>query len=373
MAEAAPTTSEHEVLTFLSALYGRSAPGYLTFWRRQDRQTLWVPARDLEQSANLVVSSAETMDVYVGMGLRREARGAYERGKLDDVIGIPSLWDDLDLHGPAHKKQRLPTTREEALALLAELPVAPSVVVDSGWGIQPHWLLDHLWIFTDAGERRAAGALVRRFQAMIHERATAHGWTLDSTHDLTRVLRIPGTLNHKLVPVPVRLLAMDAERRYSPHDLDRILPPLTVGTLVAKAVAPVDLPPTLPIVDLDVLAISAHTRDVIRRGRGADPDRYPSRSEAAWRVLLDLIEAGCGDADIAAIFLDPAHGVGEKAREQGRRWLAGEIARARKAVRETPRLVIHVSDRPVGLSAGPCQQTVSDLSEGAARVLVDVA
>ncbi len=42
------------------------------------------------------------------MGLRRQARGAYERGKLDDVIGIPSLWDDIDLLGRAHKKQRLP-------------------------------------------------------------------------------------------------------------------------------------------------------------------------------------------------------------------------------------------------------------------------
>src|SRR5688572_11386899 len=70
MPEAAPTTSEHDVLTFLTALYGQAAPGFLTFWQRQDRRTLWVAARDLEQSAHLVVSSAETMDVYVGMGLR---------------------------------------------------------------------------------------------------------------------------------------------------------------------------------------------------------------------------------------------------------------------------------------------------------------
>ena len=81
--------------------------------------------------------------------------------------------------------------------------------MDSGWGIQPHWLLDRLWVFADEDDRQAAAALVQRFQATIHQQAAKYGWTLDSTHDLTRVLRIPGTLNHKLTPVPVRLLSMD--------------------------------------------------------------------------------------------------------------------------------------------------------------------
>ena len=100
MPDAARTGGESEAHTFLTVLYGRSAPGFLTFWRRQDRRTLWVPASDLEQAGRPASSaSAETMDVYVGMGLRRSARGAYERGKLDDVIGIPSLWDDIDLRG----------------------------------------------------------------------------------------------------------------------------------------------------------------------------------------------------------------------------------------------------------------------------------
>ena len=122
-----------------------------------------------------------------------------------------------------------------------------------------------------------------------------------------------------------------------------------------------------------MLAISQQTKDLVRRGRGADPGRYPSRSEAAWRALRDLVEAGCRDADIAAIFLDPANAVGEKAREQGRRWLAGEIARARRAVRDAPRLVIRVWDRPDAPTSARPVRTVSDLSEGAARILVEVA
>lgn len=373
MPNAAPTDREHEAFVFLSTLYGQSAPGFLTFWRRQDRQTLWVPANALEQAAGLVTASADTMDVYVGIGLRREARGAYERGKLDDVISIPSLWDDIDVRGPAHKKERLPVSREEALAFLAGLPIAPSLIVDSGWGIQPHWLLDRPWIFADANERGDAAALVQRFQAAIHQQATEYGWTLDSTHDLTRVLRIPGTLNHKLTPVPVRLLSMDPDRRYSRTALSQNLPATSTPAPAEYPVAPVPLPSSLPNVDLDVLAISQQTRELIRRGRRADPDRYPSRSEAAWRALRDLVDAGCQDADIAAIFLDPANVVGEKAREQGRRWLAGEIARARHAVRDTPRLVIRVGDRPEGPSHSETRRTVSAVSDEATRVLVEVA
>jgi hypothetical protein len=205
MPDVAPTYREPEALVFLSTLYGQSAPGFLTLWRRQDRTTLWLPANEVARASRVAVASAGTMDTYVGMGLRRAAGGTHERGKLDDVIGIPSVWDDIDIQGPAHKKERLPATREEALAFLAELPLAPSLIVDSGWGIQPHWLLDRPWIFADATERREAAALVQRFQAAIHQQSTAYGWTLDSTHDLTRVLRIPGTINHKLAPVPVFL------------------------------------------------------------------------------------------------------------------------------------------------------------------------
>jgi len=373
MPSRSPFNLRHEAHLFLDALYGQTSPGFLTLWHRQDRRTLWIPARDLAQAVSLVMASAATMDVYLGMGLRRSARGPYERGKLDDVIGIPGVWDDIDLQGPAHKKERLPSTREEVFALLAGLEVAPSLIVDSGWGIQPHWLFDRPWIFADVDERQMAAVLVRRFQTAIHQRAATHGWTLDATHDLTRVLRIPGTLNHKLAPVPVRLVAIDPDRRYSRADLSRILPATSASVPAQDPVVPVALPPTLPTVNLDMLAISQQTKERVRLGRRADPDRYPSRSEAAWRVLLDLIEAGCSDADIAAIFVDPANAIGEKAREQGNRWLAGEIARARKTVREIPRLLIHVSDPPDVTTSVLSRPTVSEPSEGVSRIIVEVA
>jgi hypothetical protein len=80
---------------------------------------------------------------------------------------------------------------------------------------------------------------------------------------------------------------------------------------------------------------------------GTDPDnptRYPSRSEALFAVISALIQAGYDDATIAAIVLNPHHGISDKPRSQRdprspryeasiRSWTAKEIARARAKVR----------------------------------------
>src|SRR4051794_21360928 len=91
MLDPTSTCSERAAQDFLDALYGRSAPGFLTLWRRQDRTTLWLPANDVTRASQMAIASAATTDTYVGMGLRREAGGTHERGKLDDVIAIPSV------------------------------------------------------------------------------------------------------------------------------------------------------------------------------------------------------------------------------------------------------------------------------------------
>ena len=53
---------------------------------------------------------------------------------------------------------------------------------------------------------------------------------------------------------------------------------------------------------------------------------FPSRSEPSFSVLKRLIHAGLDDASIAALLMDPTNKAGEKARERGLRWLAGEVA-----------------------------------------------
>jgi P4 family phage/plasmid primase-like protien len=71
----------------------------------------------------------------------------------------------------------------------------PGPVIASGHGLQPIWRTD-LDPKTDVALLRMHGRLVRSI-------AAEHGVKLDSVFDLARVLRMPGTTNHKYPDAPV--------------------------------------------------------------------------------------------------------------------------------------------------------------------------
>jgi hypothetical protein len=234
-------------LGFLPALYGENAPGFLPLWTRQDKKTRWFPAQDLAGAVKEAESMARNKDVYFGIGLQQGNLGPNSRGTAASVIALPGFWLDLDVRGTAHKGEDLPPTAEAARALLGEFPLPPTMVVHSGHGLQAWWLFRKLWIFTCEEERRKAQELSRRFQAALQAKARTHGWRIDNTSDLARVLRLPGTFNRKLTPVPVRVIEEHPEYRYNPSDFEPyLLAAPSIGEAPAKewhgpagAVAPV--------------------------------------------------------------------------------------------------------------------------------------
>jgi Bifunctional DNA primase/polymerase, N-terminal len=137
---------------------------------------------------------------------------------------------------------------------------------------------------------------------------------------------------HRLGPVyekiverplePAPLWALEWLRDAAAGDIVRIdqAPPTRDGVSWTMS-------PELPDVDLDHLQIHHRIKRVVVEG----PDHtYPSRSEALWAVLLALVGAGYDDATIAAVVLTKRYAISEKPRERGRRWLASELARARR-------------------------------------------
>jgi len=177
----------------------------------------------LEQYAR---QQAATQEVYFGVGLiAGQPRG---RGKAQDVAAIGALWCDVDVRGPAHPRANLPASIAEAEALLAEMPLAPSIIVHSGHGLHGYWLLKEPWVFEDQAQREQAASLARRWHGVVCDLATRHGWTLENLGDLTRVLRLPGTLNHHGdgEPVPVELTHCEPTRRYDVEDFEPYLPPI---------------------------------------------------------------------------------------------------------------------------------------------------
>jgi putative DNA primase/helicase len=135
--------------------------------------------------------------VYVGVGLYRPGitRG---RGTANDVVCITSLWADLD-YGGEHKKDNLPPDEAACRKILERIGLKPSLIVHSGHGLQPYWLLKESLTAQEGASRIAA-----RWGATIQAHAKVLGYNVDSVWDLARVLRVPGTWNYKFEPMPVR-------------------------------------------------------------------------------------------------------------------------------------------------------------------------
>jgi hypothetical protein len=144
----------------------------------------------------------------------------------------------------------------------------------------------------------------------------------DSVWDAPRILRVPGTTNRKDpdLPVPVRLVLWDVDRRYRIRDFDDLIPraldgppPLGVGTWLFPREG------DLPIWLQDLIAEGAPKGE---------------RSEACFKVVLYLLRYGWTDEQILDVFESNPEGIGDKFRERsnGPRWLARTIKAARRMV-----------------------------------------
>jgi P4 family phage/plasmid primase-like protien len=126
-------------------------------------------------------------------------RSAPESGRGGDNLSfyLPGLWADVDIAGPGHKTdQQLPPDVESAMRIVAEsgLP-APSHWIHSGGGLYPWWLLKDPAEISDIEEFRA---LSSTWQKILEASAAKLGWFYGAgVGDLSRILRVPGTINRK--------------------------------------------------------------------------------------------------------------------------------------------------------------------------------
>ena len=177
---------------FLTALWGETPGAPVLVWTLPDRLSHWLasPAeadrdwgdRDVYTSVSLPHPDAKTP--------------ANRRVSAAAAHAIPGLWADVDYQDEAHTKPGLPT-QADALRVLMQDVETPTILVRSGHGFQAWWLFDEPWVFDTDGERSEAQRLVQWWQATVAQALDA---TMDSTHDLARVLRVPGTMNRKGEP-----------------------------------------------------------------------------------------------------------------------------------------------------------------------------
>jgi hypothetical protein len=190
-------------------------PPWRSSWSRLPADVETIMHRTLELSA--------TLDVYysVNGGHPRCTPHPYTRLKDANVWVVPGLLGDFDGAWGQHKGEglRLPESLERLVAFCHQLPTPPSLIVNSRGGIHTYHLLPEPWTLATPEDRLAFTTLAARFEATVERRMQACGWSSNGifSANLNRVLRLPGSINHKYGSVVTTLEATG--RRYSAADL----------------------------------------------------------------------------------------------------------------------------------------------------------
>ncbi|MEM6824443.1 MAG: primase-helicase family protein [Pseudomonadota bacterium] len=249
--------------------------------------------------------------------------------------------------------------RARAVCKLREYHPPPTVIIDSGGGMQGFWLsedeadvggsaeLAHLFWRDAKPEVRGPLTETERAEVNAHKSrlaATVEGRNLkvevslqaDACHNADRIMRLPGTVNvpnkkkrgRGRVPTVTSVFEAEWSRRYPLEAFPDVELPKR-GDFNGNSV---ELPADLPKVELEKLQISDRCRMLIVNGDDPDdPTKYPSRSEVLFAVLCEMVRAECSDEQMAAVILDREFEISAHVHEQPNTegYAARQIGRAR--------------------------------------------
>ena len=183
---------------FLNEIYKGCETGFITLTTLPGRNTKWFKVNEIEKIAKTAEIIGQKTNVFFGVGLSNKVLKNGLRGSEKDISCITTLYADIDVKGDAHAQKSLPETIDEAVDFLNGLNLKPSIIVRSGNGIHSYWLLDKPFKIENSEDRKHIVSVFRGFGKYINLEARKHGWKLDNVYDLARILRVPGSINHKL-------------------------------------------------------------------------------------------------------------------------------------------------------------------------------
>lgn len=194
---------------------------------------------DLERSTQTLLAASNISDTYLrATTTSRPFNG--KRGGAEDTEAVFGLWADLDhamgVHKPPADGLPLPADIDECLAIISPLP-DPTIVINSGGGLQVWWLLDRP---VRVADRPDLEDVVEAWGHLMVDLGHQSGRHVDMVGDLARILRPPGTLNHKWAdrrdghPVPVTVLDTTGTR-YTLDQLAALTAPLAAEPTTTKS------------------------------------------------------------------------------------------------------------------------------------------
>ena len=331
---------------FLGEMYGDAigTAESLVLWSSHDKRSHWVSG--LDEAVSVAEAQASSSDLYFGVCLQDKVRAEEERkrrtgdARMDFARGyamtasvMPGLWLDLDIAGPGHEKIGLPRNQADADRILDALPLEHSWRVITGGGTHIYWLFREPWRLETEEERDRAAAMIRGWQTLAIDAAANMGFTVDATHDLARVLRPAGTVNHKY-GCGVRLVDRVGDGpRFNPSDFDDWAMPLE--PLMAPAHSRKedlgDLHPDIqppPEKLMAMLNLAPQFAATWRRER----KEFPSQSEYDMSLASMAARAGWKDEEIVALVVSHRRDGDEPLRLDRPAYYTGLIGKAKKGL-----------------------------------------
>jgi len=265
----------------------------------------------------------EGIDVYFGVNSRVGRGGAKE-----NVHWLSAFHAEIDYGKLGHKKESTHETHKDALAAIRVFPMEPSVIVHSGGGYHCYWVLLNPVNVMKVG--------LDNIESVNKALSASLGG--DTATDISRLLRVPGTLNLKIPdkPRPVMVVSYSG-KRYQYEDFVHLVkddgpkgittgPTFMTDTTISWAAA-------VNPIEADSLPVSEKIKSLIKQGNRG---QYVSRSHADFAVITTLVHKGLSDSEIRKVFLQ--YPIGEKYRQHKapEQYLKHSIDKAKKLSNLTP-------------------------------------
>jgi len=195
-------------MEFIAHLMRKGPYGH--YWSKTTKLSEWW--KTLEGVPEIPEETRLKQELYFGVHPSKEEKGQHQRSREEDIAAVSCVYADIDAKDFGNSKR-------VAENHIKELNPPPSIIVDSGGGFHCYWLLEEPFEITTKFKLEVAKSLQARWVDYV-------GGDL-AVHDLARILRIPGTLNHKYDPPrEVKIVYQNLDRLYTPDSLEEFLPDL---------------------------------------------------------------------------------------------------------------------------------------------------
>jgi hypothetical protein len=144
------------------------------------------------KGTNIYVGVHPTSSIPTHNAQGKKAPPDQVRSQLKYVSAINGLFCEVDAKDEEGSTPQL--RKVKAYNRIIDAPIAPTLLIDSGGGYHAYWYLADT-IHLDDSNRAAMGKLQARWVEFIGADK--------ASKDLTRVLRVPGTTNHKYDHKPI--------------------------------------------------------------------------------------------------------------------------------------------------------------------------